>query len=129
MIEAAVRGILAADSGVLALVGSRVHAGPLPQGGAYPAVNMYLITHDPDNHLNGPGNLPHERIQINAWGSTYAAADGLIKAVDNAINAKSFSGTGYTCSIEGLIGGSYQFEPTVNVHRLSLDYGILFTLT
>jgi hypothetical protein len=90
---------------------------------------MYLISHNPDNHLKGPGGLKWERIQINAWGATYAAADGLIKAIATAINGKSFTGTGYRIgSIVGQIGGGYQYEESVKTHRINLDYGVWYEL-
>jgi len=128
MIEPKVRGILAEDSVVKALVGTRVYVGPLPQNLSYPAINIYLITHNPDNHLDGPGGLKWERLQVNAWGATYEAADGLIKAIATAINGKSFTGTGIG-SIVGQIGGGYQYEERVKTHRIHMDYGVWYKLT
>ena len=125
MIAPKVRAILAADSAVAALVGARIYIGPLPQAPAYPAINIYLITHNPDNHLAGPGSLKWERLQVNAWGATYAEADKLIKAIAAAINGKKFPDYGIG-SIVGQISGGYNYEESVKVHQIHLDFGIWF---
>jgi len=130
MIESKIRAILAATSAVSAIVGTRIYTGILPQSPTYPALTIQPISYNADNHLTAPGGLQWDRLQIDAWGSTYAATDALYQAVVAALNGKSFSGTGYRLgSVIVQVGGGYQFEDSVKVHRRHFDAGIWFELT
>jgi hypothetical protein len=129
LIEAQIRAILAVDNGVKALVAARIYCGVLPQNPVYPALTIQPITHDPDNDLAGPSDLQWDRLQIDAWASTYAAAHALYKATMDALNGKSFTGIGYrigSAVVEP--GGGYGYEPSVEVHRRYFDIGVWFVL-
>jgi hypothetical protein len=130
MIEAKIRAILAATTAVSTLVGTRIYVGILPQDPTYPALTIQPISYNPDNHLTAPGDLQWDRLQIDAWGVTYAAADGLYRAAITALNGKAFTGTGYRIgSVIVQVGGGHQYEESVKVHRRHFDVGVWFELT
>lgn len=129
MIEAKIRSILIANEAVGALISKRVYVGILPQKPTYPALTIQPITHNPDNDLAGPGDMQWDRLQIDAWGNTYAAAAELYKAVIDALNGKKFNGTGYTASIIVPPSGGYGYEPSVGIHRRYFDIGVWFELS
>lgn len=124
MIESAVRTLLTSDTTVSGLVGTRVYVGAnLPQGATLPLVVIHMISHVADNHLRGACKLQWERLQIEAWASTMAGADTLLKAIDNALNGKK-SGTIKSCNV--LAGGSTSYQEPIDAHVLTLDFGIWF---
>jgi len=130
MIESKIRAILAATSAVTAITSTRIYVGILPQGATFPALTIQPITYNADNHLTDAGDLQWDRIQIDAWGTTYAATDALYQAAVNALNGNSFSGTGYRIgSVIVQIGGGYRYESSVNIHRRYFDIGVWFDLT
>jgi hypothetical protein len=130
MIEAALRAVLIANAGVTALVGTRVYVGILPQDPTYPALTIQPVGYNADNHLTDAGDLQWDRLQIDAWGETYAATHQLYKAAIDAINGNDFSGTGYRIgSVTVQVGGGYRYEESVKIHRRHFDVGIWFELT
>ena len=130
MIEAKIRAILAATTAVTTMVSTRIYAGILPQNPTYPAITIQPITYDSSNTLKGSGNLQWDRLQIDAWGETYASTDGVYKAVITALNGKQFTGTGYrigSCNVQA--GGRYRYEDSTKIHGRSVDFGIWFNLS
>jgi len=124
MIESTVRTQLKNDTTVKGLVADRIYVGAkLPQGAVLPLVVIHMISHTADNTIKGACNLQWERLQIEAWASTIAGADTLLKAVDAALNGKKFS-TVVSCDV--LTGGATSFEEPIQAHVLSLDFGVWF---
>jgi hypothetical protein len=91
MIEEAVIQRLLADTGVIALVGTRVFPGSVPQGEALPAIVFNKISGAPIYADEGEVGLDEARIQIDCWAETYSAAKGLSRAVRASLSA--FFGT------------------------------------
>jgi hypothetical protein len=118
------------DNTVKGIVAARIYCGILPQNPTYPALTIQPITYNPDNDLAGPGGLQWDRLQIDAGAATYAAADGLYKAVIAALNGKSFSGSGYRIgSVVVETGGGYGYEESVGIHRRHFDIGVWYELS
>ena len=126
-LESGVRYVLTDDTDVAALVGTRVYSGILPQNPTYPAVTIQPITEDDNNTLASRPALRWARLQIDAWAETYAGAKDLHDKVRAALNGQSYSLTGVDLkSIVSQTGGQYFYEPSVEVHRRSRDYGFSY---
>ena len=77
-IAALLRGGLINDSGVSAIVSTRVYPGLLPQSPTYEAITYQRIS---STGQNGTSNRKESRWQINCWAQTYAEAQVLAAAV------------------------------------------------
>lgn len=80
--EVALRGHLAADASLAALVGPRIQWSVRD---AEPSVSLHLIDAPPDWHLKGPSGLVIARVQADCWATTFLGAkaigDALIEAL------------------------------------------------
>lgn len=76
---------LKADSGVSAIVGSRVYAMIMPQNSTLPAVTFQRINGRPANTLSGRSGLEEIDLQIDCWASSFAQAKTLAVAVRDAM--------------------------------------------
>jgi len=92
--EIAIARRLAATAAVNAIAGTRVYQLKLPQAPTLPAIRVQLVTDVPGHHLRGPDGLLRSRVQVDAYvaesGDAYTTADGLAKAVDGALDGKTF---------------------------------------
>jgi hypothetical protein len=77
MIESDLYSYLSGVSAVSALAGTRLYPLILPQAPTYPAITYTVQGADRDYTYCGPSGLVKKDIQIDAWGSTYAAAKAL----------------------------------------------------
>lgn len=82
--EEAVIAWLLADPALAALIVDRLTPGVRTQGDHLPALVFNLISDLPDYSNDGQTGLTQARIQLDAYGSTYAQA----KAVARAANAR-----------------------------------------
>jgi hypothetical protein len=89
--EEAIIARLLADSGLAAIVGTRVFPGSRPQGSALPAVVMNRISGGPLYADDGEVGLEQARIQIDCWAESYGEAKLLARAVTACLSA--FDGT------------------------------------
>jgi len=80
-VEQQIYSVLAADSAVAALVGTRIHPILLPQNVIMPAISYQRITTVPQNGLQGHHSIDQVRVQVDSWASTYAGAKSLAAAV------------------------------------------------
>ena len=64
MITAMVRSVLASDTGVAALVGTRVYVDALPVGVTLPAISVHPISDPPDPNASNGGTA---RVQASCW--------------------------------------------------------------
>lgn len=123
----AVRSALLADAAVAALVGTRVYAKKLPQAVTYPAATLELISGDPGNTVAAAGTMKWSRVRINAWGTTYATAEGLAHKIEAALNVKkSTQGAVRLASINAQ-GLRDFYEPDVEAHYHSQDFSIHYS--
>ena len=82
---------LLADSGVLALVATRVYPGVRPQAEPLPAIVYNMISANPSYSDDGEDGIEEARIQLDCWGVTYSSAKTVARAVKAALSA--FGGT------------------------------------
>jgi hypothetical protein len=80
-LEEGLRAFLKADSAITALVGSRIDWNVRPQASGLPAVVLHRITGRRDYTMGGRSGLVDSVVQIDCWGSTYAAAKAVSRAV------------------------------------------------
>ena len=126
-IGTAVRALLAADSGVSALVSTRIYAGPLPQNATLPAILYTTIDGVRDGPFDGPNGFVQSRLQVDCLGSAVdqggiLEAKAVLKAVRQALNG--YSGTTDGVSIRSVHMDSERdlYEPETAVPRVSADF-------
>jgi hypothetical protein len=91
-VESAVVALLAADTGLAALVGARVYQLKLPQKVTLPAVRVQLVDELPAYHLRGTVVLTGARVQTDVYAAEasgadpYAGATAVAEAVDAALS-------------------------------------------
>lgn len=78
---------LLAVSAVTTLVGSRVRALMLAQGDTLPAIRVSLVVDLHDLHLRGGAGVHRERVQVDAYATTLAAARAVADAALGAFAA------------------------------------------
>lgn len=90
-VEKAVRQHLVADSGVIALAGTRGYQMRLPQAPTLPAFRVQLIDESEHGHLRGGGATRLARVQVDAVAgessgvNAYADASALADAINDAM--------------------------------------------
>jgi hypothetical protein len=96
----AVKGFLAANAGVLALVSTRIYPDVLPQGYSVAtggALTYTIIDTNHDHLINGLSGIARSRIEFAAFAGTRLAAN----AIAEAVRASGLAGT------TGLVGGVF----------------------
>jgi hypothetical protein len=104
----AVRGYLAANGGVAALVGSRIYPDVLPQGYSVRsggALTYTIIDTVHDHLINGLSGIARSRIEFAAFASTRAGANLIAEAV-RASDIIGLTGAMGGVSIESVIVAS-----------------------
>jgi hypothetical protein len=81
------RDVLLAAAPVTALVGTRISPLVRAQDLQLPAVTLQRVVVTPTNHLRGDANLDANRVQLDAYAATYAAARTLADACRDALVA------------------------------------------
>ena len=100
----AVRGYLAADAGVLALVAARIYPDVLPQGYTIRtggALTYTIIDTSHDHMINGLAGIARSRVEFAAFASTRAGANIIAEAV-RASDLQGYTGAMGGVSIESV---------------------------
>lgn len=100
-----VRARLLAQSGVTALVASRIYAQTLPQSPTLPAVRLQVISEDEALHLRGTNGLLRTRVQVDSIAEVTSGSD--VRADATAVDA-AVHGDGANsglCAYTGVSGG------------------------
>jgi hypothetical protein len=84
-IETAITALLATDSTVSGIVGSRIYPSVMPTGTAFPAVVYQRISTPRWNAMDNACDTPHARIAITCWAATMAQIIALSRAVENVL--------------------------------------------
>lgn len=124
----ALRAHLLADSGVAAVIGSRVAWGVLPRGGALPSIALHLIDGQRDYAMQAPSGLVRARVQADCWALTYADATAVSRAARGALSGLRQTVDGVEFQGIFLIDERDLSEEGTGAdelfHRVSLDFEI-----
>lgn len=115
----ALRDALLAAPSVTALVGSRIYAQVAPQGAARPFLILSVVSEVPySTHTEAPADLLEAvRVQVDSYGTEYAATRRLARAVDGVV--AGLDGPEMSATREG----ARDFhEGETGLHRVSADY-------
>ncbi|MEW7009491.1 tail completion protein gp17 [Lentilitoribacter sp. EG35] len=124
--EEALIALLLADSGLAALVGSRVFIGQRPQNKSdLPAVLLSKVSAPRDYHMAGPSNLIQSRFQCDCYGDDYRSAKLTARALMSVVNGYKGTQSGVVVqliSIDGERDGN-ETESAADRHlfRTSID--------
>lgn len=86
MMEEDLRALILGDASVSSLVGTRVSWAERPQGGALPAIVLWVISQPVAYNLQGAQALTQTRVQADCWGATYAGAKGAAQALSRLLS-------------------------------------------
>ena len=126
MVEDGLFSYLSTDSGITALVSTRVYPLRMPQNATLPAVTFTRISGPRSHALSGPTGCGMARIQIDAWATTYASAKAVIDTVRSALDGYSGTAGSETIKSSLLQTETDFYEPETNVYRVSQDYFIKY---
>lgn len=110
----AVRSYIAADSGVSALVSTRIYPDVLPQGykaSDGPALTYEIISTVHDHMLNGLAGIARSRIEFIAYASTRAGCNAVAEAV------RTSGIVGYTGNMNGVLIESVMIDMGVQTQE------------
>lgn len=128
------RGLLLADSDVLASVGSRIIPDRLAQGESLPAITYSVLDTVHYHDITGPNaGMARSRVTIECFDSTRAGANTLAEQVRNS-GIRTWSGDAYGVDVRSveIDSGAVYFteEPTDGTHEfrygVSVDYAFHF---
>lgn len=108
----AIRTILMADAAVVALVGQNVEPVRRDQATPLPSVVLQRVSLVPANHLKGAPTLDENRVQLDVFAETYAAARQIADACRAALEAADVV----------MDRENDNFEPDVSDYRITQDY-------
>ena len=111
--EEAFRSILLGASAVTAISGSRISYGSAAQGAALPYVVLHVIGDNEEHTYKGPDGLSQGRVQADCYGTTYAQAKLLSRAVRAALDGYrggNFSGIFHASTRDQREGGTNEPE-------------------
>lgn len=127
MEEAFIQHLLAA-SGVTSLAVNRIFPLSRLQGSAYPAVTVQRASGAPLYADDGDVGLQNVRMQVDCWGTTYASAKLLGRAVTAALSGFDGTQSGVEFQFVTLENEQDIREPGANaaeyLFRVSLDFQV-----
>ncbi|TXH19320.1 MAG: DUF3168 domain-containing protein [Hyphomicrobiaceae bacterium] len=129
MISEALYSKLSTDSGISAIVSTRVYPVRLPQNPVFPCVSFQVIT-EPRTYTMEGKDAPNVIFQIDCWAKTHVGAHQLAEAVSASLSG--FRGTMGTGGSARYVSSCLQrnatdlFEPEVNDYRVSLDFSVWY---
>jgi len=113
--EADLKAHLAAESSLVAAVGSRIT--PVLQEGIYPAVTYERVIGTPQTNLaGGDGGMVNVRVQIDVWSRSYDQARALSELIRSRMQATASTFRSVCLSDQDF------YESESKVHRSSLDF-------
>jgi len=121
--EEALRAVLRSSAAVIDLVPpERINWGDHPQGIGDPYVVLNVISGAEGMTLKGPDGLAEARVQIDCYGSSYAAAKSLSRAVVGHLHGYRmgrFRLVAHVATRDSREGGTNEAE---RLFRVSLDF-------
>lgn len=129
-IRPALRTFLLADTGIAAVVGTRVYPIKIPQGINQASIVYTRISGQGIYHMGGPSGLAMPRYQLDAWAPKADDATTLANLIKDRIDGfRGVMGSGpMAVTVQGvfLLDEREDYDDTVNLHRMSRDYAIDF---
>jgi hypothetical protein len=121
--EESLRAYLIADTTLSGLISTRLAWGVNDQGGAMPRATMQIISGSPEYSDEGESGLSENRVQVDCFGTTYASAKAVARAVTARVSGASFiqGGVRFNVFIDSERDDPEAFEGGREVHRVSLD--------
>ena len=113
-IETTLYSTLTGDSGVTALVDTRVYPNLAPEGAAHPLVTYQVVSGGREATIPGVGDAVRKRIQLSCHANTYSSAKAVAAAVIAALE-----GDGY-CEMEYDL-----YDPSTQTHSTIVDWAFL----
>jgi len=108
------------DSGVSALVSTKIYPVKAPQNTAFPYVVYRRITGLSVNGLDGEMGTTNGRFQIDVYSSTYTQVKALAEAVKEAVKASNLRSV-------LIFDQDFDFDDDSNNYRVLLEFRIWFT--
>lgn len=123
-ISSLLQAALAANSGVTALVSTRIYPIKLPQPPTYPAITYQRIS---NTAQNGSTALRETRYQIDCWADTYTPTQTLAAAVKAAL--EEYKKTNATPGIKQayIINELDDYDDDVKAYRTIVDVILVTT--
>ena len=114
---------LTEDSGISALVGTRIYPEIMPQGVTYPAISYQRVSTVRTTMLSGVDDFTEARIIIDCWDSSYSGAKALAAAVKSAIDGVTVLGAQAVqhCMMDSMLDLS-QIDGDREDRRISLSF-------
>jgi hypothetical protein len=81
--------ILSNNAALTAVVGNRINPLRLPQGSAFPAITLHVISNVPHMSKSGPSKTDFARVQIDTYGTTYQSAYQTAELVRSALEVQT----------------------------------------
>ena len=125
--EEALRAFLLTQSGVSGVVSDRAYWSIRPQAGPLPALVLQVIDRSPAYTMDGNAALAETRVQVDCYGTTYAQAKTLARAVRDPLDGKRFTQDSIRFEAFRLDERDLSEAGTTEaerVHRISLDFQI-----
>ncbi len=129
-IRPALRAFLLADTGIAAVVGTRVYPIKIPQGVNAASIVYTRISGRGIYHMGGPSGLAMPRYQVEAWAPKADDATTLANLIKDRIDGfRGVMGAGAEAvTVQGvfLLDEREDYDDTAKLHRMSRDYAIDF---
>lgn len=121
--ETQLRALLTGSAAVTALApAARINWGAHPQGKPLPYIVLAVVSEVPQHTLGGTVNLRQNRVQVDCYADSYAAAHGLAAAVIGALDGYrggQFQGVFHAGTRDSREGGTNEAD---RPYRRSLDF-------
>lgn len=130
--EAITTALLRAHAPLVALIGTRLGPGPLPQATALPAVATNLVSSNPRNPAAGGAAKRHfvSRMQITVLGESYARQKQLIALVSAACSyyRGDIAGATEVSVVPDIIGPDFR-DDSAAIFMQTIDFRVFFNVT
>lgn len=113
-IETDLYSTLSTDSGVTALISTRIYPNPAPEGAQKPLISYQLVAGSRISTIPGTGDATRKRIQINCHANTYSSAKAVAAAVEAALEGNGYLELEYDL-----------YDPTTQTHTVAVDWGFM----
>jgi hypothetical protein len=130
VIEVGLRTLLITDAQIAAILGTRVYPLILPQGPTLPAATYFKVSGEDQISNSGSQDYGWARYQIDAWATTFTAAQtlaDLIRSRLHGFNGAVTSGSD-SWSFQGIFAMTVRdfYESDPKQYRVSRDFMVWF---